>query len=498
MEDRDALIFTLATIARRLRFNALLGEIARMACAILGALVLYQILAAAIAAPAVLEALETLLVFLLAGGIGFFALRGLHRVSLEEAAATADAHVHLKDELKTGYWFARQGKVSSLIDLQIRRAVLTAQRINLGAVFPIIVPRIAFAATGLAIAACLLSWIAPDFGHLQSPRDPSIATASASASGAAHQPQSSSRLAVASEQEAGVPERKLIPGMRTMEAAWAKLASAIHALGSGEEAKGMAGAVTSRDAERAAPTPEELGRRLDLAQAQSDARTAAASAPANPDLLARLRELFGAGGNVPSSMLEGGIGDDPSRKLDPAQKADDDMRASGANNPADHKLDEGTNPLQAAIALERFGPREARRSQGQGGEFEGTTDVEGGAMGRRVTQSNLGAGGKPSANEANFSNSMEGEQVLGAPTMRLAAQLKRVRIDGGNTQDGGTPGMADEAYAATRAQQAQLAYQATSQPARYVTENAPTAERIPLAYRGAVKEYFLDLNRNEK
>ena len=119
-------------------------------------------------------------------------------------------------------------------------------------------------------------------------------------------------------------------------------------------------------------------------------------------------------------------------------------------------------------------------------------------MGRRVTQSNLGAGGKPSANEANFSNSMEGEQVLGAPTMRLAAQLKRVRIDGGNTQDGGTPGMADEAYAATRAQQAQLAYQATSQPARYVTENAPTAERIPLAYRGAVKEYFLELNRNEK
>ena len=496
MEDRDALIFTLATIARRLRFNVLLGEIARMACAILGALVLYQILAAAIAAPAVLEALETLLVLLLAGGIGLFALRGLRRVSLEEAAATADAYIHLKDELKTGYWFARQGKVSSLIDLQIRRAVLTAQRINLGAVFPVIVPRIAFAAAGLAIAACLLSWLAPDFGHLQSPRDPSIATAGASASGAAHQPQSTSRLPAASEQEAGVPERKPIPGLRAMEAAWARLESAIHALGSGEEVKGMAGAITGRDGERAAQTPEELGRRRDLAQAQSDARTAAESAPGNPDLLARLRELFGAGGNVPPSLL--GSGDEPARKLDPAQKADDDLRASGASNPADHKLDEGTNPLQAAIALERFGPREARRSQGQGGEFEGTTDVEGGAMGRRVTQSNLGAGGKPSANEANFSNSMEGEQVLGAPTMRLAAQLKRVRIEGSNTQEGGTQGIADEAYAATRAQQAQLAYQPASQPARYVTENAPTAERIPLAYRGAVKEYFLDLNRNEK
>jgi hypothetical protein len=235
-----------------------------------------------------------------------------------------------------------------------------------------------------------------------------------------------------------------------------------------------------------------------LAQAQSDARTSAQSVPANPDLLARLRELFGAGGNVPPSMLEGGTGDEPARNLDAAQKADDDMRSSGANNPADHKLEEGTNPLQAAIALERFGPREARRSQGQGGEFEGATDVEGGAMGRRVTQSTLGGGGKPSANEANYSNSMEGEQVLGAPTMRLAAQLKRIRIEGNNRQEGGAQGIADAAYAATRAQQAQLAYQAASQPARYVTENAPTAERIPLAYRGAVKEYFLDLNRNEK
>ena len=119
-------------------------------------------------------------------------------------------------------------------------------------------------------------------------------------------------------------------------------------------------------------------------------------------------------------------------------------------------------------------------------------------MGRRVTQSNLGEGGKPSANEANHSNSMDGEEILGTPTMRLSAQLKRTGIQDNHRQDAGAQGMADAAYAATRAQQAQSAYQAASQAARYVSENAPTAERVPFAYRGAVKEYFLDLNRNEK
>jgi hypothetical protein len=148
--------------------------------------------------------------------------------------------------------------------------------------------------------------------------------------------------------------------------------------------------------------------------------------------------------------------------------------------------------------LERFGPREARRSQGQGGEFAGTTDVEGGAMGRRVIQSNLGEGGKPSTNETSSSNNIAAEEVLGARTLRLAVQLKQVKMEGSNPQRSDAQGVAEAAYAATRAQQAQLGYQNAPQHARYVTENALTGDRIPLAYRGAVKEYFLALDRNEK
>jgi hypothetical protein len=100
MNDRDVLIFTLAAIARRLRLNALLGELAWMACAISGALVLYQILVAAISPPAVASALQTLLILLLIGVVVFFAVRGLCPITLDEIAATADAQAELKDELK--------------------------------------------------------------------------------------------------------------------------------------------------------------------------------------------------------------------------------------------------------------------------------------------------------------------------------------------------------------------------------------------------------------
>ena len=499
MKDRDVLIFALAANARRLRLNALLREFAWMACAISGALVLYQILAAAITASAVVSALETLLVLLLTGVVTFFALRGMCPITLEEVAATADAHADLKDELKTGYCFARQGQASPLVDLQIQRAARTAQRLDPRKVFPITIPRGAFAAAGLALAAGLLASFAPHFGHPRSSNAESVTAGVATTASKARQPQPMADPPAAESREPlDVPERTQMSGRRGVDAAWARLETAIQALARGDELKDLAAAVKHHDAARAVRLLEEFNRGREFARAQSSGRAIADAAHASPDLLARLQELFSPGGNVPQSALDGDAGDELAQALDLAQKLDDDMRASGTNNPASHALEEGTNPLQAAVPLERFGPREARRSRGQGGEFAGTTDVEGGAMGRRVTQSNLGAGGKPSANETSNSNNIAAEPVLGAHTMRLAAQLKQVKIEGNHSRGGDAQGVAEAAYAATRAQQAQSAYQNAPHHARYVTESAIGGERIPLAYRGAVKEYFLDLDRNEK
>ena len=483
MQYRDALISSLTLIARRMRLRAALRELTWAACALASTLLVYQILAALIPAPAVASALKALLVLLFIGSIGFFAVRGARRITLAQAAAATDACADLKDELKTAYWFARQGEALPLIDLQIRRAVLALHKLHPNKLFTIAITRRAFAALGLALIAGWLAWFSPRLEYHPSSHAPIVAMEPVKA------PVAGRGASVQDKQE-----------HTANAAAWAKLESTIHSLGQGQERAVLAAAIESRDSARAAQLLEEISRKREYARAPTAARNAAgsATAPASADLLARLKDIFSRGGGDASQpVIDGGADDQLARALGLAQKLSEDTKAP-ANNPANHTADEATNnPLQAAVPLERYGPRETRRSETQGGEFAGTTDVEGGAMGRRVTQTTLGAGGKPSANDSSANNDMEAESVLGKRTMRLAAKLERLNIDSNRRGDADAQGVTDSVYAATRAQQAQQAYENAPQQTRYVSESGVSGERIPLAYRGAVKEYFLNLNRKE-
>ena len=482
MQYRDALISSLTLIARRMRLRAALRELTWAACALASTLLVYQILAALIPAPAVASALKALLVLLFIGSIGFFAVRGARRITLAQAAAATDACADLKDELKTAYWFARQGEALPLIDLQIRRAVLALHKLHPNKLFTIAITRRAFAALGLALIAGWLAWFSPRLEYHPSSHAPIVAVEPVKA------PVAGRGASVQAKQE------------HTANAvAWAKLESTMHSLGQGQERVVLAAAIESRDAARAAQLLEEISRKREYARAPSAARNTAgsATAPASADLMVRLKDIFSLGGDAPQPLSDGGADDQLAQALGLAQKLSEDTKAP-ANNPANHTADEATNnPLQAAVPLERYGPRETRRSETQGGEFAGTTDVEGGAMGRRVTQTTLGAGGKPSTNDSSANNDIEAESVLGKRTMRLAAKLERLNIDSKRLGDADAQGVTDSVYAATRAQQAQQAYENAPQQARYVSESGVSGERIPLAYRGAVKEYFLNLNRKE-
>ena len=482
MQYRDALISSLTLIARRMRLRAALRELTWAACALASTLLVYQILAALIPAPAVASALKALLVLLFIGSIGFFAVRAARRITLAQAAAATDACADLKDELKTAYWFARQGEALPLIDLQIRRAVLALHKLHPNKLFTIAITRRAFAALGLALIAGWLAWFSPRLEYHPSSHAPIVAIEPVKA------PVAGRGASVQEKQE------------HTANAvAWAKLESTMHSLGQGQERVVLAAAIESRDAARAAQLLEEISRKREYARAPSAARNTAgsATAPASADLMARLKDIFSLGGDAPQPLSDGGADDQLAQALGLAQKLSEDTKAP-ANNPANHTADEATNnPLQAAVPLERYGPRETRRSETQGGEFAGTTDVEGGAMGRRVTQTTLGAGGKPSTNDSSANNDIEAESVLGKRTMRLAAKLERLNIDSNRLGDADAQGVTDSVYAATRAQQAQQAYENAPQQTRYVSESGVSGERIPLAYRGAVKEYFLNLNRKE-
>ncbi len=493
MNERDSLYLAIAACSSRLRLNAMLRELAWMACALAVAFALYQILDAAIDVVAVKHALSILLVILLAGCVSVFALRALRPLALEQVAALIDRQCDLKDELKSAYWFAREHKVSPLMALQVRRAALSAQRIDAKEMFPLALPRTALA---LAFAAGLLSLFAPRLVDLPGARESFAVRATATDTAAVGTAQPG-RIAQTTPAAAQDSDRFPVPGALRTRSAWAKLDASIDALGAGEEFKDLAAAVGARDAARSTQLLEELERKRTFSRAQSDARGIAASTPASADLIARLQALFSPGGNAAQSVLADNADEELSRALYLARQLDDDRRSAQRDTAVSHDLQEGANPLQAAIALERFGPREARRAQGQGGEFAGTTDVEGGAMGRRVTQSNIGAGGKPSNSDSNVSNNIEAEPVSGARTVRLAAQLKQVKIQSSQSGAEEAQGIADTGFAPTRAQQARQDYQDAPQDARFVTESTVNAERVPLAYRGAVTQYFLNLNQSE-
>lgn len=492
MNDRDAIISSLTAIARRMRGNWALREWAWAACLISGTFLVYQILAAVIAVPAVLNALTVLLILFGIVSIGFFVVRGVVPIALAQAAVATDARAALSDELKTAYWFARQGETSPLIDLQIQRAARVVRELNPRSLFAIVVPRSAYAAAGLALSAGLLAWVAPRVEYVPSAQGNVIANVAISTSADLR------KRSVATQSSHGEQpsDPQTAEAATAADASWKKLESSVQSLGHDQELMAIAAAIKSRDAARAAQLLEELGRKRGFAQAQSTERIPVVAVAASQDLVARLQDIFG-GDNVPQPQRGASTNDQLAVALSVAQKLQQDAQTR-ANNPANLTTDTaGNNPLQAAIPLERQGPRETRRGENQNGEFAGTTDVEGGAMGRRVTQTNAGVGGKPSPNDTSDNNNLEAESVLGKSTMRLAAKLERMKIESHRPDGNDSQGASDGQYAATRAQQAQLDYKKTSQQTRYVSENAMSGERVPLAYRGAVKDYFLNLNRKE-
>jgi hypothetical protein len=492
MNDRDTIISTLTASARRMRANSALRELAWVACLISGTFLVYQILAVVIDVPAVMSAMSVLLILFAVVSVGFFVVRIFRPIALDETATVTDLRAQLRDELKTAYWFTRRGATSPLIDLQIQRAARAARELDPRKLFSIAVPRSAYAAVGLALSAGLLALVAPRVTYVRASQINIVTNAAIVASTDLRKSPAATQTTHSKEPS----DPQALEAATATNAAWKKLESTIQSLGQDQELMAIAAAVKSRDAARAAQLLEELGRKRGFAQAQSTERMPGVAASASQDLVARLQDIFG-GNNAPQPRQEANANDQLAIALSVAQTLEQDAKTR-TNNPANLTADTaGYNPLQAAIALERYGPRETRRSENQSGEFGGTTDVEGGAMGRRVTQTNAGAGGKPSPNDTSDNNNIEAESVLGKSTMRLAAKLERMKIESNRPDGDDSQGPSDGQYAATRAQQSQLNYQNASQQARYVRENAMSGERVPLAYRGAVKDYFLNLNRKE-
>ena len=147
MSDKDIIIKSLERVERRIRTNRLLNEVALGATFFLAfplALKVWDLFAPLRGETIAIVAGIWVLLF-----AAYVVWRSLRKATLRQAAAVIDKAAGLNDEIKTAFWFIHNPRPSEWIDVQIHRASLRAQRMNLNTLFPRHIPKTSYIAAGL-------------------------------------------------------------------------------------------------------------------------------------------------------------------------------------------------------------------------------------------------------------------------------------------------------------------------------------------------------------
>ena len=480
MSERDTLLNWLDRAAARVRYGLWLRDSATLVCALLALAALHQGLRAAIGAPEVLAALAPFFLFAVVGAVALFALRLWRRPTLEQAARAADTRAGLSDELRSALWFAQRSGDGPLVELLVARASRTVRALDARRLFPLAIPRGLVATLTLALLAVALASFLPGNDL------PAAATASVS-------PASPAEAALRASQAHDTPpvaENDAHPSTEfdRTQAAWTQIQELASALtGDGEEDIGRA--IAARDAGRAAQLLQALQQRQ---AAQPTAGPAARpqgeqmSATLAEGILERLKDLLRAEAAQPDAIASDA--DAPTARLTEELRADTQPEKG---DPRDQQSAGETvlNEMLRAINRSSIGRREVAGGAGEAAQEGGRSNIGGGAMGRRVGVSRAGAqdGERP---QGAPTGDAESEPVLGQKTLRLEAQLQKVKVEAGASED--QPGGEQALYAQTRAQAARLGYEAVDARPRQGLEAVVSGESTPLAYRDAVKRYMLE------
>jgi hypothetical protein len=487
MPEREILLVRLAEVSRRIQLNRRLRDVGSMACAMFGLLCLHEILKAIIAPAKVVAAMAPLLVVAGVAAVALYGWRLLRKVPLDRAASEADARAGLKDELKSAYWFVRHESPTPLIELLLRRAARTAQRIETRELFPVVLPSSLVAAMGIAVAAVSLAWISPRITY--STTHPSFEYA--------HVRGSSER--------ADALEPTAAPEIQSTRAA-GNTRSAVAR--NGDDVLQQIEELTDRlerSPERDAGKGQDTKRTTYLAEQLQRSGTAGQAAlpegeqmPAEVarGIMARLRALLNEDtASAPEQdKASADVSTQPAARVTQGQGGDSEDQED--RGPGQHSLGEtALNTLLRAISRGGTGNRQAVRGEGEGGEERGRSNASGGAMGRRVGVSQAGAGGDNPATGNPAGDSLS-DPVLGARTTRLQSQLRQVHV---KTSGGGEDdiGPAESFYSATQSQDATVGYEAVTGRQTASKETVRDTQQMPLTYRAAVKNYFLSGHAKE-
>ena len=135
-EESLPLAQLLAPLLLRLRVRQASEELVSGALCVLAFFAAYALLRSLTGASAVLSAVQPLFFFSGIAILAVFCARAIRKMTLAHAANEADTRANLFDELKTAYWLAARGDLSSLESLQMQRADVTARHLHARKLIP--------------------------------------------------------------------------------------------------------------------------------------------------------------------------------------------------------------------------------------------------------------------------------------------------------------------------------------------------------------------------
>lgn len=524
MKDREVILGVLRRVVHRLQVRRTLQQSGFSAC-----VVLFTLIALQLASPVPMTGVSvtgtgvrTVVVALLAILAAGIVWRALRQVTLAQAAGEADARAHLRDELKSAYWFVSSAEHSPFTELQVARAAATASRLDPNAIVPIRPPHSLFAAAGLGAVLVLTTWMTPQLSHSwgtagaapvtadegpgglrallkDAPKDAEVEKLDRALEALQHAGSS------ADEKMRAVAEARDAMGQADMEAAAAReglamLAEAMKANPRFEKAAQALGAGRNQEA-------MELLREM---QAEAGKEGAGAANAEEEDIPladkggvseASLEEQFDKTGRDLRNVNADAGQDTIDRVLKTLEQANEQIEVQNRLNQVKRRIENvlGSIPEQSELAANRLS------SQGNAPEAApspdtGNAEMRGGTLYREDAAAarqddepgDASKPGSPSGHSAALA-------LEGTATTRLDAQLKletiQRRDEGGKDGDKGDQGWF---YSASRQQQSVLAFRDVRARANFDREDVMSHERIPIRQKQIVKNYFLNLHESEK
>lgn len=471
-------------------------EFGRLACALVAPPLSVEILKA-LGVPA--QIMSALVPFIFVAGLGLgalFAIRIARRTTLAQAAAAADSRAGLKDELKSAHWFSQHPAQNAFVEVLLTRAASTAQKLDLRTLIPLRMPRSGQTALILAVLTATLALFSPRLA-LPVLQELTLAPAPAAtgrtpASGIGGT-DPATVIATEAVQQTSMPDAG-VPNEATP--AWVPLEELANQLASGTEEEALQRAVAARDARLVAKLLQALRhKQADAAELDSLQRLLHEAVPeslgkGSPE---QPQEALENASKPVETPLTDALAEPTARVTQQLREQAEEERRRMTGTPAEG--DPEFNPRMRAVNRGGVAMREMKYAAGEAAEAGSRTSVDGNAAGPPDGKGRSG-GSSGEHPETSYNTAPDMQPVLGARTMRLEMQLKRVRVE--RSDDPEQDATTEEFYAETQRRASQVGYESLEVQWRTQREAALRPGQTPLSYREAIKGYFLTRHAREE